>query len=566
MLFSHSLQAAQAFHAAIIDTGFTTINGYPNVPVIPADCTVGAINAATGLEVCAGSTFSGDNTFYPQHGGYAVSPFFVKAVNNRVPFIVHSFRVMVLTSRDYHRAFNSIKVWNLTHNAADQILAVNSSVQDFSDDSSRASEQWLKSQGVVITIASGTYGDGNRAGHQVGAPPLGTYYVGWSSSNNGYPDANSGWGSSVSFYVPFAGSTSAAAPQGAAGAMILRSMALSCPALKVSTDDIINDLKRFAGAENVLDIDGGIQKMKNRIAAANCSSGGGGTTTTQAEPGQRFAGDTAPMQSIVNCFSTAGGATSVGAPFDNGGGPWVHSFASGDAVQDFKNSSGTKSICLRKPSAAVAYLVKGSVWDLYLSMGGPTGKLGYPTANVSTVNGVPSQSFEHGYINVTNGVAMSSATPPPAPVVVQPTSKIGLIAGGNGAVDQAILACHNKYFSGWAASNNGGGDLVHSWGTLGVVQDYISNNGAKAICMKIKGASVAYPVQAWMYSTFIRQLDANGLPKLGFPLGVESGTGIGVNQSFQKGKIIWKSTAACMPLPDANVSAGQCNRLVPVYN
>jgi uncharacterized protein with LGFP repeats len=109
---------------------------------------------------------------------------------------------------------------------------------------------------------------------------------------------------------------------------------------------------------------------------------------------------------FVDCYNRNGGASYVGSPYDNGGGPYVHWWGDG-VVQDFNGGAGGGGAILRKNGFATAYFVHGGIWAKYLGLGGVGfAGLGWPISDErdsypSAVTGATARNngFEGGSIN-----------------------------------------------------------------------------------------------------------------------------------------------------------------------
>ncbi|MBI3554135.1 MAG: hypothetical protein HY077_16685 [Elusimicrobia bacterium] len=119
-------------------------------------------------------------------------------------------------------------------------------------------------------------------------------------------------------------------------------------------------------------------------------------------------------QNIIDCYNSNGGQSDLGVPSDLGSGVAVHRWADG-VVQEFDGGSQGKTICMHEDGAYDAYLVRGSIRQVYFAQGqtpGPLSWLGYPIANEQTEedsfdNPQPEQWFEGGKIGMGNvGPAM----------------------------------------------------------------------------------------------------------------------------------------------------------------
>ncbi|MGI8806566.1 MAG: hypothetical protein ACR2KK_01685 [Acidimicrobiales bacterium] len=112
--------------------------------------------------------------------------------------------------------------------------------------------------------------------------------------------------------------------------------------------------------------------------------------TGQAGVGQT-AGFSAPVPAFATAFNRVDGSQNLlGAPADNGGGPYVHSWGNG-VVQDFKGalySATGRAMITRETGVAEAAVVYGRFYDTWMNNNGAPG-VGYPFNNGGGVDRHP---------------------------------------------------------------------------------------------------------------------------------------------------------------------------------
>jgi hypothetical protein len=157
------------------------------------------------------------------------------------------------------------------------------------------------------------------------------------------------------------------------------------------------------------------------VSVLGCSSGalgddeGESDTQADASPAETTATgddtavseDTAPVCGVIACdedkthypriraaYDRVGGEATVGAPFDNGGGVYVHAWGAG-RVQDFANKITLAESDSSEAWAKTGYAVRGALRDAWLAAGGGPG-LGYPKEDEHAGPGGRVQIFEKG--------------------------------------------------------------------------------------------------------------------------------------------------------------------------
>lgn len=126
-------------------------------------------------------------------------------------------------------------------------------------------------------------------------------------------------------------------------------------------------------------------------------------------PSDSYVPEAPPMCGVVACddgkthypriqaaYDRHGGESKLGAPFDNGGGIYVHAWGKG-RVQDFANDVTLTESDATEEWAKTGYAVRGAIRGAWIALGGGPG-LGYPKEDEHTGPGGQVQTFENGCI------------------------------------------------------------------------------------------------------------------------------------------------------------------------
>jgi hypothetical protein len=104
-------------------------------------------------------------------------------------------------------------------------------------------------------------------------------------------------------------------------------------------------------------------------------------------------------QALKECVTRNGGLAKIGVPVSNGGGPVMpHPWGAGNITQDYKSPvTGALTMCIRKDGSEKAWMVRGSIRDTYILLGGPA-KAGTPLEDEHGDAKLAQQQFEGGLI------------------------------------------------------------------------------------------------------------------------------------------------------------------------
>ena len=196
--------------------------------------------------------------------------------------------------------------------------------------------------------------------------------------------------------------TMARAAAGVGGLAIAAAFAVSCSATKEATKDAVSSASSIgssAASAASSAVSSGASVASSAVssgasaASSAVSSAVEGATTINA-PG---VGDVSLSPDVAAAYTRLGGATALGAPTgmsETVGDGTVTPFANGTIFT----------------SPAGSYLVQGEILQRYMDeQGGPTGSLGWPTADETTTGGGPKEAnggwiseFQNGTITWLN--------------------------------------------------------------------------------------------------------------------------------------------------------------------
>ena len=138
-------------------------------------------------------------------------------------------------------------------------------------------------------------------------------------------------------------------------------------------------------------------------------------------------------QRYIDCYNRVGPAILGSVTQD--GGNYVHAatgtFGNGGA-QDLAGGSGGHNIIMARDSAALAYSVRGNIWNLYSGMGFGSSPLGFPTSDEQDAD--PSPQGTVGRVNHFEDGVITSAAPGTYEVHGNTFHKYANLAGSGGVL------------------------------------------------------------------------------------------------------------------------------------